>query len=92
MSGADDLFLCNERAESLFLFFIKRRGWSADFKELEEPSLNWVRRGIGNGARFFMTRTAGVFSDIDHPLSKPVYDNFPIVYRGEEFLIFGLAP
>lgn len=92
VSGPDDLFLCNERAESLILFFIGRRGWSSDIKEIQEPPLDWVRRHQGLGARFFMTRTAGVFSDKKHPLAKPIYDNFPEVYRGEDFLIFRLEP
>lgn len=90
ISAPGDLFLCNERAESLLLFYIRRKGWSADIKERNEPALEWIARHRDQGARFFITRRAGEFSDRGNALVKPVYDSYPLAYEDPDLLIFSL--
>lgn len=91
ISAPEDLFLCNERAESLLLYYIRRNGWSADITELKEPPLDWLARWSSRGAKFYMTRRSGAFLDREHPLAKPVYEAFPIAYEDGDFLVFSLT-
>lgn len=90
LSGADDLFLCNERASSLALFYIDRRGWSWDLAELGVPGLERVEDAIGRGARYFLTYKDGIFLDPAHPVSGWFFKRFPVVFDNGRFLVFRL--
>lgn len=90
ISKPDDLFICNERASSVFLYYIRRRGWSEGIHELKSPLEEWLEKRMAKGGKFYMTRRAGVFSDPAHPLARHFFDRFPVIYQDDKFLIFQL--
>jgi 4-amino-4-deoxy-L-arabinose transferase-like glycosyltransferase len=90
VSSADDLFLANERAASVFLYYLDRRGWSWDLAETGESSLSKVERRIQDGAKFFATEKAGSFADKNGFFSSWFYSRFPVVYDDDGLLIFKL--
>lgn len=92
VSRPDDLFLCNERASSLLLFYIDRKGWSWDLAELGEPGLERVQEVVRAGARFFMTYKDGIFLDRSHPVAGWFFARYPVAYEDDRFLIFRLDP
>ncbi len=90
VSGRDDLFLANERAASVFLFYLDRRGWAWDLAEAGEARLPEVEEKIAQGARFFATQKAGPFKDEDGVYARWFYSRFPVVYDEGGLLIFKL--
>lgn len=86
----DDLFLCNERASSLYLFYIGRRGWSWDLDELGPGELRQVDAVVRKGAKFFLTEKSGIFLDPSHPITRYFLDRHRLVHDGEGALIFRL--
>lgn len=92
LSGPGDLFLCNERASSLYLFYIRRRGWSWDLEEAGTARLGEVDAVIRRGARFFLTRKSRAFLDPGSPIARHFYARFPVVYDDGKALIFRLEP
>lgn len=90
VSGPQELWLCNERASSLVLFLIDRRGWSWDVAELGAPGLRGVEEVIAKGARYFLTYKDGIFLDPAHPVSGWFFRRFPVVHDDGKFLVFRL--
>lgn len=90
VSGPDDLFLGNERAPSVFLYYLHRRGWGWDLAETGEAGLSQVETVRAQGAAFFMTEKAGVFQDAQSVYARYFYDRYPVVYDQDDILIFDL--
>ncbi len=92
VSGPDDLFLCNDRASSLSLYFIDRRGWSWDLGELGPGGLDRVEQVVAKGARYFMTTRTGPFADPKDAIYQWFTKRFPLIHRDDTILIFRLEP
>lgn len=94
VSGPDDLFLCNERASSLPLYLVDRRGWSWDVAELGPGGLERVSAVAKKGAKYFMTARVGIFEDPKpkDPVAKAFYQKYPVIHRDDNLLIFRLEP
>lgn len=90
VSSPDDLFVANERASSVFLYYLDRRGWSWDLAEIGESNLAQMEQRIGQGAKFFITQKAGAFAGKDGFYSRWFYERFPVVYDAGGLLIFKL--
>lgn len=92
VSGPQDLFLCNQRAPSVYLYHLRRKGWSWDLQESGEDSLGLVEDRIRQGARFYMTQKSGLFESQEHPFARHFYSRYPVAYDKGDILIFRLAP
>lgn len=90
VSGPDDLFLCNERASSLVLYFIDRKGWSWSLGERGLEGLPQVDEAIARGAKYFLTGKEGVFRDPENPIAAAFLRRFPVVHDDANVLIFRL--
>ena len=92
LSAPNDLFFCNNRASSLYLFFIERRGWSWDLKEYGENRLSAFDAITRQGAKFFLTEKDATFSSKTDPIARHFFKNFRIAYEDPDVLIFRLHP
>ena len=90
VSGPEDLFLGNERAASVFLYYLHRRGWGWDLGEAGESGLAQVEDVRREGASFFMTEKAGLFQDAAGVFARYFYDRYPVAYDQDGILIFDL--
>ncbi|MFA6002657.1 MAG: glycosyltransferase family 39 protein [Elusimicrobiota bacterium] len=90
ISAPSDLFLSNERAPSVFLFAMHRRGWWVDLAQPQaETGLDdYIRRG----ARFFAAEKTGIFQDRSGATASRFYARFPVAYDDGKLLIFRLRP
>lgn len=86
-----DLFICNQRAASTFLFFLDRKGWSWDLAEAGEKSLADIDEKIKDGAKFFMTEKVDAFKDKESVFARYFYSRYPVVYDKGGMLIFKLT-
>lgn len=91
VSGPQDLFLCNQRAPSVYLYHLRRKGWSWDLRESGESSLGLVEERIRQGARFYMTQKSGLFENQASPFARHFYSRYPVAYDKHDILIFRLA-
>lgn len=94
VSRPDDLFICNQRAWVLFLYFMDRRGWSWELAEAGADQLGRVEDAIGKGARFFLTEKSGPFAaqNQDNVYARYFYSRYPVIYDDGAMTIFKLAP
>ncbi len=92
ISAPGDLFFCNERASSVPLFYLGRRGWAWDLEELGEGSLYKVEELIPRGAKFLFTEKKGPFLDRKSPIASFFYRRYPVVHEDAQTLIFRLSP
>ncbi|MBI4424634.1 MAG: glycosyltransferase family 39 protein [Elusimicrobia bacterium] len=90
VSRPEDLFVCNERASSLILYFIDRRGWSWDLAENAPSAPGRVEALAAEGARFFLTPRAGAFASASDPLAAELLDRYPVVHQDADVLILDL--
>ena len=91
VSAPDDLFVCNQRATSLFIYFLDRRGWSWSVEEVgEQASLARLDEKIKEGARFYMTGAEGPFRDRGGAFAKDFFKRYPLVYDADGMMIFRL--
>src|SRR5581483_3281373 len=92
LSSRDDLFFCNMRASSVFLYAIDRKGWSWDLEELGEKRLDLFDAVTRQGAKYFLTEKDRAFKRREHPIAKYFFDRFPVIYEDDRVLIFKLHP
>ena len=86
VSKPDDLFLCNQRATSVYLYEMRRRGWSFGFADSGTAWLPPVEKAIKDGARFFATAAENYT-----PEYRAWFDaRYPKVYDDGAFLIYKL--
>ncbi|MDD5655635.1 MAG: glycosyltransferase family 39 protein [Elusimicrobia bacterium] len=85
-----DLFLVNERAPSVFLFHLHRKGWHAPFMDRGPEALDCVEPRIREGARFFATAKSGYFAGRDGAVARYFYSRFPVAWDADGLLIFRL--
>lgn len=90
LSSPEDLFACNERANSLVLFFIDRKGWSEAYAEMGLEPLTWIEEKRLAGAKFFFTQKVGAFADPSDPAARPVRERFAVAHEAKDFIIFRL--
>ena len=58
VSSPDDLFVCNQRAPSVYLYYLRRHGWGWDFKNSDSTTFARVEELAAQGAKFLMTAAA----------------------------------
>jgi len=75
VSGPDDLYVVNERASALYLYFLDRRGWGWGWEEHADSSEARLQETIREGARFFATRDSEAPRYVSSRYSPPVYDD-----------------
>ncbi|MBI3548581.1 MAG: glycosyltransferase family 39 protein [Elusimicrobia bacterium] len=82
LSKPDDLFLCNETARSVPLYFIHRRGWSWGMSAMTAADLAQIDDALASGAKFFLTERKGLFAAPSDPRLaafnarfEPVFDD-----------------
>lgn len=73
VSARGDLFVTNERANSVVLYYLDRLGWSWSLQEAGPKSLGLLDEKVAAGARFFATDKAalsGIYAErlARHPL------------------------
>lgn len=90
VSAPDDLFVCHQRASSVYLFYLDRKGWSWDLAEAGESRIGEVEEKIREGAKFFMAAKEGIFKDREGFYARWFYSRFPLVYDQDGMLIFKL--
>lgn len=90
VSAKEDLFACNNRATSLYLYFLDRKGWSWDLEEAGVERLDEVDSYARAGAKFFMTRKSGAFADPESLYFKR-FKRYPLVYDQDGILIYKLT-
>lgn len=92
VSKPDDLFVCNERASSVMLFYLGRRGWSWGLPETpHDENARRIEERLAGGAAFFATpKDAGFQGPAASPDAAYVYARYPLVYDREGLLIFAL--
>lgn len=90
VSSPEDLFVTNQRAASVYLYYLRRRGWSWDIAEAGANGIPWLEEKIAQGARFYMTRKSGVFADNSHETAAWIRKNFELVFDQDDILIFKL--
>lgn len=91
VSGPDDLFLCNERGSSVFLYYAHRRGWSWDMAEAGEKRLGEIEDKIALGAKFYLTDNKLYLQDKTSPYAR-FLAQYPLIYDKDGLLIFRLRP
>jgi 4-amino-4-deoxy-L-arabinose transferase-like glycosyltransferase len=89
VSGPDDLFLCNQRASSIDLYYLDRHGWSFALAEQGgEQAIPLVQKRIADGARFFETSRDNFRSDhaawFDAHYPKVYDDGLLVIYKLDE--------
>ncbi|MBI5884187.1 MAG: glycosyltransferase family 39 protein [Elusimicrobia bacterium] len=90
VSRPEDLFLCNERGSSVFLFFLDRKGWSWDLAEAGQDRIGQVEEKVLQGARFYATAKSPLFLDPEGFYAKWFRSRYPVVYDDRGLLIFKL--
>ena len=90
ISSRGDLFITNHAADSLFLFHLHRRGWGYDPEKDGSDPLDFIRRKIPEGAKFFATEKAGPFADKGGLPARGLYSRFPVAYDDGSLLVFRL--
>lgn len=86
VSKPDDLFLCNQRATSVYLYEMRRRGWSFGFADAGAEWTRQAQEAIAGGARFFATAAENYT-----PEQRAWFDaRYPKVYDDGAFLIYKL--
>lgn len=92
VSRPDDLFLCNERGSSVYLYYLKRRGWSWELSEAGEKRIGEVEGKIAAGAKYYMTDKKLYFQDRQSFYAKWFFSRFPVIYDDNGIMIFRLRP
>ncbi len=92
VSTREDLFLCNERGGSVFLFHLNRRGWSWDLYEQGQSHLGWIEGKIRKGAKFYVTHKSPDFAEGTGVFARYFHSRYPVVYDKNGILIFRLRP
>ncbi|MBI4375805.1 MAG: glycosyltransferase family 39 protein [Elusimicrobia bacterium] len=91
VSRPTDLFVCNDRTASTYLYYLDRKGWGWDLREAGEASLAQVDSLSRRRARFYMTRKDELFLSRDNPYARHFYGRYPVVYDRDDILIFQLG-
>jgi hypothetical protein len=90
VSSPQDLFLCNERAPSSFLFYLHRKGWSCVLAESGGLYEEIIAQRMAEGASFFATAKAGDFARPDTAYARYFSAHHSLVYDDGELMIFRL--
>jgi 4-amino-4-deoxy-L-arabinose transferase-like glycosyltransferase len=91
VSASGDLFVCNQRAASLCLYYLDRRGWSWDVEERgEDASRKLLDERIADGARFYFSGPEGAFADRRGAFAAEFIARHPLVYDANGMMIFRL--
>jgi hypothetical protein len=91
VSKPEDLFVCNERTSSVFLYYLDRKGWAWSIKEAgAQKSEELLAQKISEGAKFYISEKAmltevGLESFRDH-----LYSSYELVYDRDDLLVFRL--
>lgn len=86
-SAKDDLVVANERAESVYLFALRRKGWSWDFAESGEASPRVLEKRIADGAKFYVSAPETL-----RPSDRAWLDaRFPVAYDADGLRVWRLS-
>ncbi|MBI5625414.1 MAG: glycosyltransferase family 39 protein [Elusimicrobia bacterium] len=92
VSAPSDLFMCNGRGPSVYLYYLKRRGWSWAVAEAGEARINEVEEKIAAGAKFYMTGKDPEYLDPGGFYHRYFFSRYPVVYDKDGILIFRVRP
>lgn len=92
VSSPSDLFVCNGRGPSVYLYFLNRRGWSWSVAEAGQARINEVEDKIRAGAKFYMTGNDPEYQDENSFYHRYFFSRYPVVYDRDGILIFRVAP
>ena len=84
VSGPYDLFVTNQRASSVYLYYMHRRGWSWNLGETGQAGLDWIPEKAKQGARFYMTAAA----DLTPEMRAWIEARYPRVYDADGISIY----
>jgi hypothetical protein len=91
VSTREDLFMCNERTSSAFLFYLDRRGWAWEADEMSfDDGLKFMNDKIAQGARFYATSATRLGMPGLERWAGLVRSRFDQVYAKGDLLIFRL--
>lgn len=86
VSGPDDLFVCTQRANSVYLYYLDRRGWSWDFIDESAAMREELAKRIALGAKFL----AAAKPDLTADQRAWIESRYPKVAGDDSFSIYKL--
>ncbi len=84
VSAPYDLFLCNQRASSVYLYYMRRRGWSFGLEDTGDAGLPLIAAKAEAGAKFYAT-AAG---DLTPSQRSWIEARYPRIYDEGGFQIY----
>jgi len=91
VSRPEDLFVCNERTSSAFLFYLDRKGWAWEVGETGvKQSEAYVEGRIKEGAKFLATPESRLSEPGFEPFLEYLNAHYTRVYRKDDLLIYRL--
>ena len=92
VSAPADLFICNERTSSVFLYYLDRKGWAWSVKEAgSAQSVELLRSHIKKGGKFYATEKAMLADAASAPFRAYLDAHARLVYDRNDLLIYGLT-
>lgn len=92
VSSPSDLFVCNSFGPSVYLYYLKRRGWAWSVSMAGEARIGEVEDKIRAGAKFYMTGKDPQFLDTESFYHRYFFSRYPVVYDRDGILIFRVSP
>jgi 4-amino-4-deoxy-L-arabinose transferase-like glycosyltransferase len=91
VSKPADLFVCNERTSSVFLYYLDRKGWAWSVKEAGvQKSEELLGQKISEGAKFYATGKAMLDEPGLESFRSHLYSNAELVYDRDDLMVFKL--
>ncbi len=91
-SQPEDLFVCNERTSSAFLFYLDRKGWAWDATETTfEASRALLDEKIKDGAKYYASSSERLALPNLKAWSDYLRSRFKPVYAKDDLVIFKLT-
>ncbi len=91
-SEPSDLFICNERTSSVFLYYLDRKGWAWSVKEAGvDQSIRLLQQRIAQGAKFYASEKSMLAEESLAAFEKYLSAHYKLVYDKDSLLIFRLT-
>ena len=91
VSAPDDLFFTNCSAESVILYYLDRRGWTAELDLEPASAASTIDSSAARGARFIASEKRGLFSEPDGAMWKRLRARSAPVWDDGRLVIFKLG-
>jgi hypothetical protein len=93
VSRPEDLFVCNERSSSAFLFYLDRKGWAWEATETSAANGRvLLDKKIAEGAKFYATAASRLALPEVKEWSDYLRSRYPVAYAADDMLVFRLRP